>query len=58
MKEYRILCNTALYMEVTVNMLAEQGFVIDKVVQQGDNSKRICIIMVREKPEENKHIEE
>lgn len=52
MKQYKILHDYAgEKLENAVNAYAEQGYEIDRVLQQSDNGTYICIIMVKEKDE-------
>ncbi len=49
MKQYKILHDYAgKELEKEVNACAEQGYIIDRVLQQSENGTYICIIMVKE----------
>lgn len=48
MKDYKILNDYAETLQEKVNEYAQQGYVIDRVLQQSDNGSEICIIMVKD----------
>lgn len=48
MKDYKILSDYAEELQAKVNEYAEQGYEIDRVLQQSDNGSEICIIMVKD----------
>lgn len=48
MKDYKILNDYAEALQEKVNEYAQQGYVIDRVLQQSDNGSEICIIMVKD----------
>ena len=48
MKDYKILSDYAENLQEQVNEYAEQGYVIDRVLQQSDSGSEICIIMVKD----------
>lgn len=52
MKEYKIFIGYAETLEHKINECAKEGYTIDKVLQQDSCGSHICIIMVRDRPEE------